>query len=50
VLWYRVTRIPIPPRVVAAMAGCFATAVAMSLALCIGGMRSGVAALNEMGA
>ncbi len=50
VLWYRVTRIPIPPGVVAAMAGCFATAVAMSLALCIGGMRSGVAALNEMGA
>jgi hypothetical protein len=49
VLLHRLTRTPLPPRVIAAIAGCFTTGVVMSLALCIAGMRSGVAALNEMG-
>ena len=32
-----------------AIGGCFTAAAAMSLALCLGGMRSGIRALHEMG-
>jgi hypothetical protein len=49
VLWHRVTRLPMPLRVELTVAGCFATAAALSLGLCLGGMRSGVKALMEMG-
>ena len=48
-LWYRTTRLPMPVRSIVAIAGCFTVAVSMSLALCIGGMRSGVRALNDLG-
>jgi ABC-2 type transport system permease protein len=49
ILWYRTTHLPMTLRSTAAIAGCFTLAISMSLALCIGGMRSGVRALNEMG-
>jgi ABC-2 type transport system permease protein len=48
VLWYRVTRLPVSIGVGLAIAGCFTAAAALSLGLCIGGMRSGVKALHEM--
>ena len=48
-LWYRTTRIPMRMGTALAIAGCFAVAAAASLALCLGGMRSGVRALNDMG-
>src|SRR5262245_57775981 len=48
ILWYRVTRLPVPPRAAAAIAGGFAAAATMSIALWLGGMRPGVRALNEM--
>jgi hypothetical protein len=47
-LWYRVTRMPFTIRSIVAISGCFGAAVAMSVALCLGGMRSGVRALHEM--
>jgi ABC-2 type transport system permease protein len=49
VLWHRATHVPLPIGVQAAIAACFTAAAALSLGLCIGGMRSGVAALNAMG-
>ena len=49
ILWYRMTDLPMRIRSIAAIGACFAAAAAMSLALCIGGMRSGVRALNDMG-
>src|SRR3954468_8866993 len=49
VLWYRTTRLPMSLAVRLTIGGCFAAAMAMSLALCLGGMRSGVRALNDMG-
>jgi len=49
VLWYRVTRFPMSIGVRLAMAGCFTAAAALSAGLCIGGMRSGVQALQDMG-
>ena len=48
VLWHRVTHLPMPLGVRLAIAGCFTTAAALSLGLCLGGMRSGVQALNDM--
>src|SRR5205823_6564662 len=48
VLWYRATRLPMSIAARLAIGGCFAAAAAMSLALCLGGMRSGIRALHEM--
>jgi ABC-2 type transport system permease protein len=48
-LWYRTTRLPMTIGTKLEMAACFTTAVVMSLGLCLGGMRSGVRALNDMG-
>src|SRR6185437_7187860 len=39
-LWYRTTRLPMTLGLELGMAACFATAVVMSLGLCLGGMRS----------
>jgi len=49
ILWYRTTHLPVTPAARAAMIGCFGAAVALSVALWLGGMRSGVRALNAMG-
>jgi ABC-2 type transport system permease protein len=49
VLWYRFSRVPMSMAARAEIAGSFAAAAAVSLGLCLHGMRSGVAALNEMG-
>jgi hypothetical protein len=48
-LWYRAAHIPVSSRLGLAMATCFATAVAMSVATWWYGMRSGVRALEAMG-
>jgi ABC-2 type transport system permease protein len=48
-LWYRTTHMPISIAMRLAIAGSFAAAAAMSVALSVGGMRSGVRALEEMG-
>jgi ABC-2 type transport system permease protein len=48
-LWSRAFHIPLSAAVQAAMIACFAGAVAMSLATCWLGMRSGVRALEAMG-
>ena len=48
-LWYRMTHLALTPTTRLAIGGCFATAIAMSLGICIGGMRSGVRALEAMG-
>jgi ABC-2 type transport system permease protein len=48
-LWYRTTHLPIPLGSRLGMAASFAAAATMSLALCLGGMRSGVRALHDMG-
>jgi ABC-2 type transport system permease protein len=49
-LWYRGAHIPVSPQLELAMVACFATAVAMSVATWWYGMRSGVRALEAMGA
>jgi ABC-2 type transport system permease protein len=49
-LWYRAAHVPLSLYVRAAMIGCFAGAIVMSLATCWLGMRSGVRALEAMGA
>jgi len=49
ILWYRMTHLPIPLRAIAGITAGFGAAAAMSLGLCIGGMRSGVRALDDMG-
>ena len=49
-LWYRAAHIPVSPRLELAMAACFAAAVVMSVATWWYGMRSGVRALEAMGA
>ena len=49
VLWHRAAHYPPSPMAQAAMASCFASAVAMSLATWWFGMRSGVRALEAMG-
>src|SRR4051794_4278442 len=48
-LWYRVTHMPMSLGTRMAVGGSFAAAAALSLGLCLGGMRSGVNALNAMG-
>jgi ABC-2 type transport system permease protein len=48
-LWYRAAHIPMSAMTQAAIAACLGTAVVMSLATWWFGMRSGVAALEEMG-
>jgi hypothetical protein len=48
-LAYRAAHVPLPAVVRAAMIGCFGVAVAISLATCWLGMRSGVRALDAMG-
>jgi ABC-2 type transport system permease protein len=48
-LWYRAAHIPVSTQVGIAMAACFGSAVAMSLATWWFGMRSGVRALEAMG-
>jgi putative ABC exporter len=48
-LWHRAARMPVSASAGAAMAGCFGTAIAMSLATWWFGMRSGVRALEAMG-
>src|SRR5436190_2077949 len=49
-LWYRAAHIPVSPRLELAMAACFAAAGVMSVATSWYGMRSGVRALEAMGA
>jgi ABC-2 type transport system permease protein len=49
ILWYRTTHLAVTPAARAAMIGCFGSAVALSVGLWLGGMRSGVRALNAMG-
>ena len=48
-LWHRAARTPVSGLTSAAMAACFGTAIAMSLATWWFGMRSGVRALEAMG-
>jgi ABC-2 type transport system permease protein len=48
-LSYRAAAVPVPGGVRTAITLCFAAAVASSLALWLGGMRSGVRALQAMG-
>jgi ABC-2 type transport system permease protein len=48
-LWYRAAHIPVSALTGAAMAACFGTAIALSLATWWFGMRSGVRALEAMG-
>ncbi len=48
-LWYRAAHIPVSGVAGVAMAACFGTAIAMSLATWWFGMRSGVRALEAMG-
>jgi ABC-2 type transport system permease protein len=49
VLWYRFSRVPMSIATRAQVVGSFTAAAAVSLGLCAYGMRSGVAALDEMG-
>jgi ABC-2 type transport system permease protein len=49
VLWYRTTRLPMSAGVRLAIASGFGAAAAMSVGLWLGGMRSGVRALADMG-
>jgi ABC-2 type transport system permease protein len=49
ILWYRTTHMPVRPAGAVGIVACFGCAAAMSLALWLGGMRSGVRALNDMG-
>jgi ABC-2 type transport system permease protein len=49
VLWYRFARVSMSATVRAQVVGGFAAAAALSLGLCAYGMRSGVAALDDMG-
>jgi ABC-2 type transport system permease protein len=49
-LWYRAAHVAVSPRMELAMAACFAAAVVMSVATWWYGMRSGVRALEAMGA
>jgi ABC-2 type transport system permease protein len=49
ILWYRAAHLTIPPGSRVAIVACFGTAAALSVGVGIGGMRSGVRALNAMG-
>jgi hypothetical protein len=48
-LWYRATHLPIPAQTRIVMAACFGGAAALALATWVGGMRTGVRALESMG-
>ena len=48
-LWYRATHLPIPWETQAIMGLCSAAATALAVATCLGGMRTGVRALESMG-
>jgi len=48
-LAYRVMQLPMPIGRQAAVVASFLSAAALSLGLCLGGMRSGIRALNDMG-
>ncbi len=48
-LWYRATRLPVPPQTRAIMAASFAAAASLAVATWLGGMRTGVRALESMG-
>jgi ABC-2 type transport system permease protein len=48
-LWYRMTQMPFSTRAAVGIPGCFIAAAALSVALWLHGMRSGVSALNDMG-
>jgi ABC-2 type transport system permease protein len=50
ILWHRAARLSLSPMTQLAIAGCFGSAIAMSLATWWYGMRSGVRALEAMGA
>jgi ABC-2 type transport system permease protein len=49
VLLHRLTRLPMSLAMRAAIVGCFVAAAGLSVGLCAAGMRSGAAALNDMG-
>ena len=49
-LWHRAAHLPLSAGTQAAMAACFGTAIAMSLATWWFGMRTGVPALDAMDA
>jgi ABC-2 type transport system permease protein len=48
-LWYRATHLPIPAQTRIVMVACFGAAAALALATWVGGMRTGVRALESMG-
>ncbi|HEY2434006.1 MAG TPA: hypothetical protein VGI12_15130 [Vicinamibacterales bacterium] len=49
VLWQHATQLPLTPGVRSGIAACFAAAALLSVGVCAIGMRSGIAALDDMG-